>query len=472
MFLKNQLIASVFFAGFPFLSGNILGKEISKIDCLQAVRSDTIRNQDLTEIEKLYGLSLLWKEVDYNFAFFSGVPQLNWDQAYCDYIPRVIATKSTQEYYKELQRFCALLKDGHTLVVGPEFIAKSLDRPKIKVKDIQKHAIIVNLGESESKQIPIASEIIKVDGILVDEYLNKERFPYISSSTDQYLWAQGISGLLEGTAGSKVNITIKTPSGKVENVELLRNSSTIVEKWVREPFTDRKLLEFRWLEDSIAFLALNSFMDGKIIDDFWKIIDNLYRCKGIVMDLRYNRGGNSPIGYEILKQFTDKPLNDLKWYSRSHIAAYKAFGKYDKTYEDYFKGTAWVTGDSSMITPSPGRKITAPLVVLIGPETFSAAEDFVVVMESIKKTRDIVFVGEKTGGSTGSPLFVDLPGGGTAYICTIKCTFPDGRKLIGYGVSPDIEIENSISDVQNNVDDVLNKATGILLQKAARIKKN
>ncbi len=70
--------------------------------------------KELSVSEKLYGLSLFWSEVSYNFAFFDQVPDLNWDSAYLEFIPRVIASESTYEYYRELQRFCALLKDGHT----------------------------------------------------------------------------------------------------------------------------------------------------------------------------------------------------------------------------------------------------------------------------------------------------------------------------------------------------------------------
>jgi C-terminal processing protease CtpA/Prc len=468
---KNIWIPTCILTVLLLSSENAICQEVSKINHGESNISDSLFSKDLNYMEKLYGLSLLWKEIDYNFAYFSGVPELNWDQTYRDFIPRVIETKSTYAYYRELQRFCAMLKDGHTLIVGPDFVTRSIDRPKIEIQAIDKHAIIVNAGESELQQVPIGSEILKIDGISMDDYLNQKVFPYISSSTNQYLWNKGISNSLEGLKGSKVNVSIRTPSGKIENIELLRNSSLTDEKWTRKSFSNRDLLEFRWLKDSIGYLALNSFLNGQIIEDFWKNINELYRCKGLVIDLRNNGGGNSPIGYEILKQFTDKPLNDLKWYTRSHIAAYKAFGKWDKSYENYFTGNAWMKGDSDLIVPSNGRKIKAPLVVLIGPETFSAAEDFLAVMESIKKDRNIVFIGKKTGGSTGSPLFVDMPGGGTAYICAIKCTFPDGRNLIGYGVSPDIEIENTAMDIQNNVDAVLNKAFDLLLQKTGQISK-
>ena len=76
----------------------------------------------LSNEEKLYGLSKFWQEVNYNFAFFDQVPDLDWDEAYREFIPKVLATKNDFEYYRTLQRFCALLKDGHTNVYIPRRI--------------------------------------------------------------------------------------------------------------------------------------------------------------------------------------------------------------------------------------------------------------------------------------------------------------------------------------------------------------
>jgi hypothetical protein len=59
--------------------------------------------------EKIYGLSQLWKEASYNFAFFNQVPDLNWDSCYQAYIPKILETKNDWEYYLELQKFISQL---------------------------------------------------------------------------------------------------------------------------------------------------------------------------------------------------------------------------------------------------------------------------------------------------------------------------------------------------------------------------
>ena len=42
-----------------------------------AAQDETAVPPELSDAEKLYGLSLLWQEANYNFAFFDQVPDLD-----------------------------------------------------------------------------------------------------------------------------------------------------------------------------------------------------------------------------------------------------------------------------------------------------------------------------------------------------------------------------------------------------------
>ena len=74
---------------------------------------------------------------------------------------------------------------------------------------------------------------------------------------------------------------------------------------------------------------------------------------------------------------------------------------------------------------------------MIGPETFSAAADFLVLLHSSNRA---TLVGSKTGGSTGQPLRFDFGFGVNGRICTKRNTYPDGREFVSVGIIPDIEI--------------------------------
>lgn len=91
----------------------------------------------------------------------------------------------------------------------------------------------------------------------------------------------------------------------------------------------------------------------------------------------------------------------------------------------------------------PVEKLNVPAVVLTSVLTASAAEDFLIYLYGQK---NIVRVGVYSNGSTGQPVQIELPGGGSAMICTKKVTLPDGEEFIGVGIKPDILIERNLND--------------------------
>jgi C-terminal processing protease CtpA/Prc len=59
----------------------------------------------------------------------------------------------------------------------------------------------------------------------------------------------------------------------------------------------------------------------------------------------------------------------------------------------------------------------------------------------------------------------NLPGGGSARVCTKKDTYPDGREFVGYGVKPDIEVHGTVRDLLQKSDPVLDTALKYLRSK-------
>jgi carboxyl-terminal processing protease len=77
-------------------------------------------------------------------------------------------------------------------------------------------------------------------------------------------------------------------------------------------------------------------------------------------------------------------------------------------------------------------------------------------------------VGEKTNGSTGQPLIIQLPMRARARICTKWDTYPDGREFVGVGVIPDVEIGPTAEDIAAGRDAVLEKGIEVLKGLMAR----
>ena len=105
------------------------------------------------------------------------------------------------------------------------------------------------------------------------------------------------------------------------------------------------------------------------------------------------------------------------------------------------------------------------MAVLISERTFSAAEDFAVAFDAMDRG---ILVGTPTGGSTGQPLVMELPGGGILAVCTKRDQYPDGKEFIGIGVKPDIVIGPSIEDIKKGRDPALEKARVTVLGASPR----
>ena len=252
---------------------------------------------------------------------------------------------------------------------------------------------------------------------------------------------------------------------------VVRNCRDTNPEWIR-PDPKKQNLEFKWIDDGTAYLALNSFNDKSILKDYKKILPKLLKCKGVIIDLRYNGGGDTDIGYAILKHFIDKPIPTFIWKSRENKAVYKAWGRWTselspemlaniseerKEFVRHYRNTAFIEGQKDSLYPAETQRMHVPTAVLTG-NTGSADEDFLVDMNNVKNA---VLIGKTTAGCTGTPYIFNLPSGGIAFVTTTIQMYPDGRKSRN-GVHPDIEIHPSIENIIENRDPVLLKAIEVL----------
>jgi C-terminal processing protease CtpA/Prc len=225
----------------------------------------------------------------------------------------------------------------------------------------------------------------------------------------------------------------------------------------------------------VAYVSLNSFGDPKIDSLFIQKLPELYKAKGLVIDLRYNGGGNTNIGTDILQYLTnDKLLYGAKSVSRLHVPTFKAWGRFtspkDTLTDEWSKKTLLSFLDRYYYyfdykpdtVKLNARRVIVPTVILLGHRTASAAEDFLIYAD---KQSHMTTMGERSFGSTGQPFMFDLPGGGSARVCTKKDTYPDGREFVGYGIKPAIEVIPTLQDYLQKKDPVVEKALSYLKEK-------
>ncbi len=402
----------------------------------------------------------LWSEIKYNFAFFDQVPEVDWDKVLTEYLPKVRRNQTNYEFYRLMTRCVAQLHDGHTnFNGGPAFPPEFPQRPPVMVQCVEDKAIIIGLADTEEIRkagLKRGMEITHVDGRAVRKILEEDLYPYITASTLQARNMNAYPRLLEGPTDSVALVRIRDIKGKSRTVKLTRTQQGVKKAFLSErPWAGRGALKAGKLSDGIFYVPLDSFGSNKVVDEFDRLFDQISKARGLILDVRTNGGGNSAFADAICSYLTDKPLKNLHWKTRQYLPAFRAWGRKEKWYE----------GEHDPVQPIKGKKpFLGPVVVLIGPRTFSAAEDFLIPLHTSGRA---TLVGTRTSGSTGQPLLVRLPGGASVRICTKRDTYPDGREFVGIGVIPDVEVKPTQADVAvgryaNDNDPVLDKGLEVL----------
>lgn len=156
---------------------------------------------------------------------------------------------------------------------------------------------------------------------------------------------------------------------------------------------------------------------------------------GVVIDLRRNPGGETfSLGITI-GEFFEAAVDCGTFITRSGSRSVK---------------TSWQLGSAHY----RGR-----VVILVDNATASAAEIFSAVL---KDHRRATIVGRKTAGAVLASWFEPLPDGGELQLSREDYVAPNGRRIEGNGVEPDIVVTRTLADVRAGRDRDLEVALKVL----------
>ncbi|BDT58778.1 interphotoreceptor retinoid-binding protein [Massilia varians] len=171
------------------------------------------------------------------------------------------------------------------------------------------------------------------------------------------------------------------------------------------------------LGHNVGYLNMSSFPDAfPVADRLGAAMNELADTEGLIVDLRQNRGGDPQTVVLLISYFVDRPtrLNDI-WDRASGTSV--QHWTHDRLDGKRYGGTK-------------------PVMILVGPRTGSAAEDFAYTMQALKRA---TVVGERTWGGAhptrfyriGEHFFVQMPNQRSISPIT-------GTNWEGTGVTPDI----------------------------------
>ena len=238
------------------------------------------------------------------------------------------------------------------------------------------------------------------------------------------------------TTDEAVNL-IRGPKGTSVTLTIFRDGWTNTKdiKIVRDTI---KVPSIEWsLKDGdVAYVQIYQF-DENLSSDFNAIALKILQspAKKIVLDLRDNPGGYLDVAKDI-----------AGWFLQNGQTV---------TIEDYGKGKA------QQIYKADGNSELAnyPLVILINQGSASASE---ILSGALRDNKKVQLIGTKSFGKGCVQEVVDLPGGSFLKITIANWLTPKGNSITDVGLTPDVKVDITDSDIQQKKDPQLDKALEIV----------
>ncbi len=216
----------------------------------------------------------------------------------------------------------------------------------------------------------------------------------------------------------------------------------VVRTYFSQPLltTGNGTIHYEFVSDSIAYVYLSTFGNDlrNDVNDIEKVIDYFSQARGVIIDVRNNRGGGSAVYDPIIGRFLASPL-----VTESAVSVMGTRSPYT-------------------IAPQGSRQYTRPIVILINGSCFSATEVFAGRMRQLDY---VSVVGDTTAGggmSSNGDARHFLPSGGSIRINYEAILRIDGQPIEWNGVPPDIRVEQTKADIDNGEDKQLEFAIDYL----------
>jgi len=191
-----------------------------------------------------------------------------------------------------------------------------------------------------------------------------------------------------------------------------------------------------------AMYGISRFQLKRILNSASKRFQS---SKGIIVDVRYNRGGYDTYSYKIAGIFTDK----------KRIGHYKCARKVSG-HGNFTKLDTWY------LKPKRKNKITVPVVILTSNRSASATDVFALAMKQLPY---VTLIGDTTYGVFSDVYEAKLPNGWLYGLSNEKYFDVNMKCYEGIGIAPDILLLNSGNDIKQKIDPLIYRAIEAINQK-------
>jgi len=388
----------------------------------------------------------LVRAIGAGYPYFE-LKQVDWDRIVEKYRPRVAAADSDEAYYGALERMLAELNDTHTGLL-PSTVKHS-GCLFAATREIEGQALVVAVhGIARRAGVTTGSTVSGVDGQRLEEALNTLDPRLTVGSSPQQRRSRAFHYLLQTPYGDRRTVTFETPEGE-RRTELLvcpgdpaaaQEAQQRTEPGDRLFGTDRKIVTRR-LSSGVGYIAVPTF-ETDLVAAFDRALDAQSDAPGLILDLRANEGGKWSYAHQMAGRLLSEPFS---------------YGRI--TYATQLPSRLWRKRMTFRVKPR-APVYTGPVVILIGEDTLSSAEQFVV---SLVDSGRATTVGRTTGGASGHPVNFRLSGSHVVRFSMASFTRNDGTLIEGVGLVPDVPVAWTVEDLRRGCDPDIEMAERLLL---------
>ncbi len=389
-----------------------------------------------------------YMEERYAFTEWRGV---DWDALYATYAPKIAQAEENEDnaaYYRTLREFVYAIPDGHVLVLSPDdFGAKHADIGGgygLAVAGLDSGEVIVtyvaNGSDAERAGIRFGDEVVSWNGRPIGEAIDATSIIWtpVKPSTAEGILLHKLRFLTRAPVGAGATVGIAGPADSAprtinltaadDGYETLARTSIFLGREVNDgaagssaelkAMIANETVTTRTLPGGIAYIAVYE-ESYDVYQPFKAAVEDAIAdgAPGIVIDLRFNRGGDDNLAAAYAGWFVDRPV----------------FYEYGTTYDPG-------TGEQAVLweswtQPRPDR-YEGPVALLVSPYTISSGEGLPKVFAESGTGAIVSWYG--TNGAFGmESLGPTLPPG-------VMTAFPQGTSLDANGR---IQVDSNASQV-------------------------
>ncbi len=210
--------------------------------------------------------------------------------------------------------------------------------------------------------------------------------------------------------------------------------------------------EGKWLrEGKVAYVRIPGFDDPRYEKLALQFVQEYRQVQTLIIDVRGNGGGSTPS--QLIKQLMDRPYRWWRERSRHPEWLRKRHKHGELRFDEHYQYAEWLPNWQEPASESD--RYNGQVLILVDRFVGSAAEDFIM---PFKDNGRATVIGERTGGSTGQPMFRTFGEDIQIGIGSIRAYFPDGTPFEGVGIKPDVGVALVREDLYSKRDAVLDKA--------------